>query len=175
MSRVISVICTLLFMSVSQSCGVYSLSGNTLNPAIQTVSIANFYNDSGGGPANLSQTFTEEIRDYYQTNTSLSLVSSDGDLQLDGSIVSWTVSPLAPQATGSAATTDVAGQERLTIGVKVIYVNTLDEDQNFERNFSFYADFDPARNTLTEVENQLIETIFDQIIFDIFNATVANW
>jgi hypothetical protein len=151
------------------------MSGNTLPPEVQTVSISNFFNDSGGGPANLSQTFTEELRDFYQQNTSLSLVNSDGDLQLDGSIVSWNVSPLAPQATGTASTTDRAGQERLTIAVKVVYVNAYDEEQNFEKNFSFYADYDPTRTTLTEVENDLIETIFDQIIFDIFNETVANW
>ncbi|MGB5979939.1 MAG: LptE family protein [Cyclobacteriaceae bacterium] len=175
MNKALFWLCTILIILVFQGCGVYSMSGNTLNPAIQTVSISNFFNDSGGGPANLSQTFTEELRDFYQQNTSLLLISSDGDLQLDGSIVRWNVSPLAPQATGTASTTDVAGQERLTIAIKVVYVNTFDEDQNFEKNFSFYADFDPTRNTLTEVENDLIETIFDQIIFDIFNETVANW
>jgi len=153
----------------------YSFTGASLSPHIKTIAIANFYNDSGGGPPNLSQQFTEEIKDYYARNTSLAVVNGNGDLQLEGSIVSYQFSPVAPQATGTNEQADRAGLMRLTITVKASYVNTRDDTFDFNnKTFSFYEDFSANVNPAT-VEEGLINTIFEQIIFDIFNATVANW
>jgi hypothetical protein len=160
----------------TSSCGVYSFTGASISPDVKTMSIQYFYNDSGNGPPNLQQTFTEEIRDYYQQNTSLELVESNGDLQLEGSITGYTVRPIAVTASGNPNQADAAGATRLTITVKVSYVNTKDEVFNFnDKSFSFYDDFDAVSTTLTAEEDQLIETISDQIIIDIFNASVANW
>lgn len=158
------------------SCGVYSFTGASISPDIKTMSIQYFYNDSGNGPPNLQQTFTEEIRDYYQQNTSLELVENNGDLQLEGSITSYRVAPIAVTASGDPNIADQAGTQRLTITVQVSYVNVKDEIFNFNnKSFSFYEDFNSTNTTLTAVEDQLIETIIDQIILDIFNASVANW
>jgi hypothetical protein len=170
-------ILTFLFLAIcTSSCGVYSFTGASISPDIKTMSIQYFYNDSGNGPPNLQQTFTEKIRDYYQQNTSLELVDSNGDLQLEGSITNYTVRPIAVTASGNPELQDAAGAQRLEITVKVSYVNTKDEVFNFEnKSFKFYDDFDATSNTLTAVEDQLIETITDQIILDIFNASVANW
>ncbi|MGM0581813.1 MAG: LptE family protein [Bacteroidota bacterium] len=168
---------TFLFLAIfTSSCGVYSFTGASISPDIKTMSIQYFYNDSGNGPPNLQQTFTEEIRDYYQQNTSLELVDNNGDLQLEGSITGYKVQPIAVTASGNPELADAAGAQRLTITVKVSYVNTKDEVFNFDnKSFSFYEDFDATSTTLTAVEDQLIETITDQIILDIFNASVANW
>ncbi|HET8859243.1 LptE family protein [Marivirga sp.] len=170
-------ILTILFLALfTSSCGVYSFTGASISPDVKTISIQYFYNDSGNGPPNLQQTFTEEIRDYYSQNTSLEFVESNGDLQLEGSITGYTVRPIAVTASGNPNLADAAGAQRLEITVKVSYVNTKDEVFNFNNKaFSFYADFDATSNTLTAVENQLIETITDQIVLDIFNASVANW
>ncbi|WKK80155.1 LptE family protein [Marivirga arenosa] len=166
-----------IFIAVfTSSCVVYSFTGASISPDIKTMSIQYFYNDSGNGPPNLQQTFTEEIRDYYQQNTSLELVESNGDLQLEGSITGYRVQPIAVTSSGNPNLADAAGAQRLTISVSVTYVNTKDEVFNFNnKSFSFYEDFDATSTTLTAVEDQLIETISDQIIIDIFNATVANW
>ena len=123
----------------------------------------------------MSQTFTEGLRDFYQRNTNLNLVESGGDLQLEGTIVGWELAPVAPTATGNSERGDVAGQQRLTIAVRVLFVNTQDEKQSFEKNFSYWADYDPTRTNLQLAEPALIEEIFERIIFDVFNATVANW
>ena len=68
----------------------------------------------------------------------------------------------------------MADLTRLTITIKVEYVNLADEDFNFNKNFSQFADFESGIG-LTAVEEQLIDEIFQQIILDIFNASVANW
>jgi hypothetical protein len=168
---------TLLFLIcfILSACGVYSFTGANISPDIKTISIQTFFNDSGNGPPNLSQTFTEKLKDYYQQNTSLAIVKDDGDLQLDGSIVRWDLTPVAPTASGDQNMPDAAGLMRLTITVKAEYINVKDDTFNFNKSFSFYDDFDPNRTTLTAVEDQLIDTIFEQIILDIFNSSVANW
>lgn len=154
-------------------CGVYTFTGT--NTTAQTITVLNFYNDTGQGPATMSQRFTELLRDYYQRNTSLSIVESDGDLLVEGSIVGYSTMPVAPIASGNDQQADVAGSTRLTIRVQVDFTNFANEEEDFSRSFSFYDDFDSQTTNLTAEEDQLIDTIFDQIIFDIFNGTVANW
>ncbi len=156
-------------------CGVYSFTGSSLGPEVKTITIQNFFNDSGAGPPNMSQLFSESIKDYYQQNTNLSLVDDNGDLLLEGSITRYDFTPVAPRASGSNEVADVASLMRLNITITASYVNTVDDEFNFDnRSFSFFADFN-AEQDPSSVEDQLIEEIFDQIIFDIFNASVANW
>jgi hypothetical protein len=162
----------LIFIMYS-SCGVYTFTGTNTNA--QTITVLNFYNDTGMGPATLSQQFTERLRDYYQRNTSLAIVETGGELVVEGSIVGYNTMPVAPIASGNDQQADVAGSTRLTIRVQVDFTNTLNEEEDFSRSFSFYDDFDSQTSNLTAEEDQLIDTIFEQVIFDIFNATVANW
>jgi len=162
----------IIFISFS-SCSVYTFTGTNTNA--KTITVLNFYNDTGQGPANLSQRFSELLRDYYQRNTSLTIVETGGELLVEGSIVGYNTMPVAPIASGNDQQADVAGSTRLTIRIQVDYTNILNEEEDFSRSFSFYDDFDSQTSNLTAEEDQLIDTIFDQIIFDIFNATVANW
>ena len=164
-----------LVLLTFQSCGVYTFTGAAISPEVKTISIQNFYNDSGGGPPVMSQQFTENVKDYYQQNTNLALVDEDGDLQLEGAIVRYDYEPVAPQSSGSDQVADVASEMRLTITVEATYINTYDDQYDFDgKTFSFFADF-PADLDPTAVEDELVEEILDQIIFDIFTATVANW
>jgi len=36
-------------------------------------------------------------------------------------------------------------------------------------------DYDPEKQDFNSIEATLVEEIYDAIILDIFNATVANW
>lgn len=168
------VLLVLMVNSLLSGCGVYSFTGAALSPDIKSISIQAFYNESEGGPPNMGQLFTESMRDYFQQNTSLDLRNNDGDLQFEGAITGYRVTPIATVASGDLNTGDVAGAQRLTITVKCSYVNTKDEDANFDKSFSFYADFG-ANDNFTAVEVQLIDEIFEQIVLDIFNASVATW
>ena len=166
-----------LFMFLT-GCGVYSFTGANISPNVKSISIQRFNDEIGTGPPNLSQLFTEKIRDYYQQNTSLSIVPTEGDLQIEGSIVGYQLSPMAPRASGSQQfeNTDIAALQRLTITVRVTYINTQDDSFDFDnQSFSFYQDYDPERQDFNSIESELVEFIYDQIVLDIFNATVANW
>ncbi len=155
------------------SCGIYSLSGAATTA--KTIQVDQFYNNTDLGPANLGQDFTNKLKDYYQQNSSLKVVPGDGELQIEGTIVQYSVSPISPVAGTSAVQPSQAALTRLTIGIKANYVDTKEPKNSFkDKTFSFYADFDNEKN-LIDVQEDLQKKIFNQIFLDIFNATIANW
>lgn len=163
----------IVLLSGLGGCGVYSFTGTSITA--ETLSITNFYNEADQGPPNMSQTFSDKMRDYFQSNTNLTLIPENGELQFEGTVVGYRLSPVAPTSSGDPNVADVAALTRLTIAVQVTYLNQTDPEFDFEdRTFSFYADYKNDLD-LTTVEDQLIDEIFDQIILDIFNASVANW
>lgn len=157
------------------SCGIYSFSGATLSPDIKTVSIDFFFNDAGSGPPNVGQTFTDKLKDYFSQNTSLAIVREEGDLHFEGSIVGYTFTPVAATATGDPNVPDAAALQRLNITVKVSFINTKEEVYSFDKNFSFFRDYDPNRESQAAIDGPITEEILDQIVLDIFTASVANW
>ncbi|MFL0683462.1 MAG: LPS assembly lipoprotein LptE [Algoriphagus aquaeductus] len=166
-----------ILLSILSGCSIkYSFTGTNINyELVKTFSVENFFNDSGGGPANMEQLFTESLKEYYQRNTQLELVRTNGDLQFAGAISRYSLSPQAVVSSGDPNLPDRAGQMRLTITVDVEYVNLTNEEENKKQSFSFFKDYDPRSVTLLDVESQLVEEIFETIIQDIFTATVANW
>ena len=68
-----------------------------------------------------------------------------------------------------------AAQNRLTVNVKIDFVNRKHPEESFEpKSFSAYQDFD-ATQSLDAVEAALCEDIVEQLCEDMFNATVAQW
>lgn len=158
-----------------EGCGAYSFTGASISPNVKTISIQTFYNNAPLGPSNMSAIFTEKIKDYYQQNTSLTLVDENGDLQLDGYIADYSITPVSASSSGNSNTGDLANVSRITITVFASYVNIHDDEFDFEKRFSFFVDFDQNQTDLPSEEQRFAEEIFDQIILDIFNASVANW
>ena len=154
-------------------CGVYSMSGAATSA--KTIAVDQFFNNTTLGPANIGQTFTNRVKDYYQQNSSLKVVPENGELHIEGTIASYDVTPVAPVSTGNVNDPNLAALSRLTIAVKVTYEDNTEPKNSFkDRTFSFYRDFDNNAN-FTAVQEDLEKKIIDQILIDIFNATVANW
>jgi len=143
-----------------------SLSGAQVGEA-KTLSVAVFVNNASLVQPTLSQSLTEDIRNYFQTQSPLRLVSTHGDMQLEGSIRDYRVTPVAVSSTS-------ASLNRLSITVSVKFTNTLDQSKDFEADFSRFADF-PASQNLVTVEQELIGQINQQLAQDIFNKAVINW
>lgn len=146
----------------------YSFTGASISPDVKTVSIEYFPNQAALVQPILSQTFTEKLKEKFVTQTSLELVTYGGDLSFEGAITGYSTKPQAVQGNETAAL------NRLTIAVKVNFVNSKDEKNNFEKSFSAFADYDSSKN-LEDVEEELIGECVDQLVEDIFNAAVANW
>ena len=162
----------LIYVSVIliTACSVpnYSFNGGKVHPDAKTISIAYFENSSSLGPSNLGQTFTESLRDLFQSQTKLELINGEGNLAYEGSITNYVVQPIAIQSNQTAS------QNRLTITVNVSYRSEVETGKDFEQNFTRFADFNSSQN-LSSVEGQLITEIFDQITQDIYNKTLGDW
>ena len=77
------------------------------------------------------------------------------------------------QATAVTAQ-EVAAQNRLTVTVRVVFTNRKYPEDDLDKSFSAYADYD-SNNSLDSVESGLCEEIIEKLVEDIFNATVAQW
>ncbi len=151
------------------SCGIYSFSGTSIQPDINTITIGYFEYRAMKVNPSLSNELTEAIRTRFRRMTRLEQVDTDGDLEITGEVTGYTV------AASAVAAGDVASKNRLTITVKVSFTNRKYPEDNFEdKNFSGYADYDSTLS-LDAVEAGLTTEIVDKLVEDIFNATVAQW
>lgn len=156
-------------IALVSSCGAYSFAGVDQGTA-STVSIDFFPNNSNLVQPELSQKFTEALRDIFIRQTSLELETRNGDLQFEGAITNYTIQPINAQANDLGA----VAQNRLTVTVNVIFTNNTDEKKNFEKNFSRFADFDSSEN-LSDVESALLDQITVELAENILNQAIGDW
>ena len=160
-------------MPLMQGCKVYSFSGAATTA--KTIAVDPFFNNTDLAPANIGQTVTNRVKDYYQQNSSLRVVPENGELHIEGIVSEYRINPIAPVANTDPNQPQVAALSRLTIALKVTYEDIIEPKNSFkDRTFSFYKDFDNNLN-FTIIQEDLEKKILDQILIDIFNATVANW
>lgn len=152
-----------------QSCGIYSFTGTSIQSDVKTVTINYFEYTAPKVNPSLSNMMTEGLQDKFTRLTKLEQVDMDGDLEIVGAITGYDVKATAISAKEQAT------QNRLTVNVKVTFLNRKYPEDDFEdKGFSAYADFD-ASQSLDAVEAGLCEEIVEKICDDIFNATVAKW
>ena len=118
--------------------------------------------------APLQQTFENALQDYIQRNTRLTITDGASDLEMSGEITGYALTP-------QAVTEDAyASKTRLTITVRVKYVDNKDDKNSIDQSFSAYRDFD-ATQLLIDVQDQLCQEISEELVDLIFNATLGNW
>ncbi len=167
-STVIFVIALAVVGLIVRSCGIYSFSGTSIQADVFTVNVHYFEYKALRVNPTLSNELTEALKDQFRRLTRLEQVDEEGDLEIVGEITGYDV-----KAMGITAN-EVASQNRLTVNVKIYFTNRKHPEDDFEKSFSAYADFD-ATQSLDAVESSLCEEIIDKLVEDIFNATVANW
>ncbi len=146
----------------------YSFTGASIAPNVKTFSVYYFPNRAKLVNPNLSQQFTDGLQEKLIKQTSLNQISENGDLEFNGQITEYDVRPM------NIVQGDLAAQNRLTIGIKVKFTNNKDHEQDWEKTFTAYEDFD-SNNSLSTVEDSLVPEIIKKLTDDIFNASVANW
>ena len=166
-----------LLLIVPLACGLsscrisYKLNGSAIDYNIyKTVSVGNFPIRAALVYPPLQQTFENELLDYIARNTRLSVLEGNtpADLELEGEITGYSLSP-------QAVTEDAyASQTRLTIQVRVKYTDTRAEGKDIDQTFSAYRDFD-ASQMLSDVQDELCQQISKELVELIFNATLGDW
>lgn len=165
MRHLIALISTLAIVA---GCGIYSFTGTSIQPDVKTITIPYVENKAIRINPSLSNDLTQALQDKFRKLTSLTQVEQDGDLELVCEITGYDVKATAVTAN------EVAAQNRLTVTVKVQFSNKKYPEDDVDKSFSAYADYD-TNNSLDAVEASLCEEIIDKLCEDIFNATVAQW
>lgn len=158
----------LLSLTWLPACGVYSFTGASIPPQAETFSVSYFPNDASMVQPTLSQYFTESLQDKLLRQTNLQLVDGVGHLHFEGVITDYQTEPVAISGD------DRAARNRLTITVSVSFYNEFDEDADFDRTFSRYYEYD-SNLSLSEVEDEAMEAITQELVEDIFNQAVVDW
>lgn len=166
MKKHLPFLASLLTLFLCSAC--YSFKGISIDPSINTFNVALFDDAANGTPPNYAVTFTERLRDKIRSESRLTNKDIDPDIQFSGSVTSFRVTAEAPEPG------ETTSFNRLTITVKVEYVNNRDEDNKWTKSFSYFDNFDAATNLL-DVQEQLIITINNQLVEDIFNFAFTNW
>lgn len=160
-------IATMLLMS---SCVIsYKFNGASIDySTTKTISIADFPNVASLVYAPLSNNLSDGIRDLFQRQTRLEQVRRGGNLEIEGEITGYTLTPMSVSADSYAAET------KLTITVKVRFTNNVAPEESFEKTYTAYQTFD-ASQMLTDVQDELCNTMIAEIAGQIYNDTVAKW
>ncbi|MFI0425354.1 MAG: LptE family protein [Flavobacterium sp.] len=159
---------TITISLLVNSCGVYNFTGRSEINA-KTFQVNYFQNNAELIEPGIERTFTLELQDIIQNQTNLNLVSQGGELLYEGEIVEYRITPMTATADQRAA------QNRLTIAVNVRFVNKNKEDDNFEKRFSFYYDFDANQQLVGSQLSSALDVIFERITQDVFNESLAKW
>jgi hypothetical protein len=134
----------------------------------KSISIADFPNVAPLVYAPLSTNLSDGIRDLFQRQTRLEVLRRGGNLELEGEITGYQLTPMAVSADSYAAET------KLTMTVRVRFTNNVNPEESFEKTYTAYQTFD-ASQMLNDVQDELCNTMITEIAELIYNDTVAKW
>lgn len=147
----------------------YKFNGASIDYAkVHSISIADFPNNAALVYAQLSNILSEGIRDIYSRQTRLTILPKGGDMELEGEITGYTLTPMAISADSYSAET------KLTLTVKVRFTNNVAPEESFEKTYSAFQTFDSSR-LLSDVQEELCGIMVTEIAESIYNDTVAKW
>lgn len=170
MTRSLHILFVLSAFALLAGCTIsYRMNGASIDYSkTKTIGISDFPNRAVLVYPPLSNDFSEALRDIFARQTRLSILPKGGDMELEGEITGYELTPMAVAADSYAAET------KLTIAVHVRFTNNKVPDESFEKTYTAYQTFD-ARKQLTDVQEELCKTMITEITENIFNETVAKW
>jgi hypothetical protein len=163
-------LCLLAFAAGLPACTIsYRFNGASIDySAIHAISIADFPNRAALVYPPLSANLSEAVRDLYARQTRLEILREGGQLEIEGAIVGYSLTPMAVAADSYAAET------KLTLTVTVHFTNNVVPEESFDKTYTAYQTFDASR-LLNDVQEELCNTMITEIAESIFNDTVAKW
>lgn len=155
---------------VAGGCSVsFSLNGSSIDyTKVKTISIDKFPIRCAYVWAPMESMFYNSVSDEYSHKTKLQVLKRGGDLQLSGEITEYS------QLNKSISSDGFAAQTQLKMTVNVRFVNNTKHEKDFEKTFSATAEYDSSQQ-LNAVQEELVQQMIDDIVDQIFNATVADW
>ena len=159
-----------MVIAMMPSCLIsYKFNGASIDYSkTKTISIAEFPNNAALVNPLLSNALSEGIREIYSRQTRLQLLPKNGDMEVEGEITDYALTPMAISADSYAAET------KLTLTIRVRFTNNKAPEENFEKTYSAFQTFNSSR-LLTEVQDELCAIMITELAENIYNDTVARW
>jgi hypothetical protein len=151
-----------------KGCGIYSFTGASIDPKINTIAIRYFPNRAEIVVPTLAQQFTDALMDKFRSQTKLRLVNGSADVVFEGEITGYFTQ------SGAIQSNDRPAQNKLTVTVRVRFTNNIKPEESFDQSFSRFELYGSTDN-ITSIEGKLILSILDQLTEDIFNKAFVNW
>jgi hypothetical protein len=148
--------------------GCYSFKGFNIDPEIETFYVSDFQVNSSNAPPSINQTFTELLKEKISRESRLQFADIDPDIEFSGAIGTYSVTAVSPEPGETTAF------NRLEISVSIQYTDNLDSESNWKNSFGHFEDYASSANLL-DLQDELIDNIFTQIIEDIFNKAFTSW
>ena len=159
----------ILIIALSMSgCKIYRFTDASVDPNWKTFSISQTINVATLQNPNAASSFTEKLKDKYLRDTRMVLIRESADLEFSAIITEYNIDPV------SITNTETTKQNRLNISVKLDCINKRDNTKNFSQSFRDGENYDASKQ-FSDVENDLVNTIFDRLVQQIFNRTFGNW
>ena len=147
----------------------YRLNGASIDyNLIKTITIEAFTNRAAYQWAPMAPMFNTSLSDIYNNQTKLRQVKRDGDLVLSGEITSY------DQTNKSISADGYSSMVQLKMSVTVKFRNNKNHNDDFDKSFTASREYD-ASQQLSAVQEELVQQMIDDIVDQVFNATVANW
>lgn len=134
----------------------------------KTITLESFSNRASYQWAPMAPMFNQTLSDRYNQQTKLKQVKRDGDLVISGEITSYDQTNKSIAADGYSSLV----QLRMTVNVK--FVNNKKHEQDFDKTFTANREYDSSQQ-LSAVQEELVQQMIDDIVDQVFNATVAIW
>ncbi len=151
------------------ACGIYSFSGIAIGPEIKTFEVRPFTNEAAIIIPSLDRQLTTELQDYILNQTNLDLTTKNGDIVYEGEIINYYIAP------NTATADQTAAENRLTIVVRMRYIDTKDENNDIEKNFSFFFDYSGTAQLTGSLEEEAYDVIIERLTQDMVTETLARW
>ncbi|MEM0963350.1 MAG: LPS assembly lipoprotein LptE [Bacteroidota bacterium] len=151
------------------ACGIYSFSGATIPDRLQTVAVPLVEDRSTGGPPGLDRILTDALVDRFADRSRLALEpdEADADAVVRATIERYTVAPAAVTSENAAAL------NRVTLSVRVVVADQVEDGDLLSRSFSASEDTEPAAGLAGEADAATLA--LEQIARDAFTAATSDW
>jgi hypothetical protein len=150
-------------------CAYYGFSGASIPAHLATVAVPLADDRARSGPPGLDQTLTEALIERFADRSRLALTPDEGeaDAVVQATIERYAVAPAA--VTGD----NVAALNRLSVSVRVVVTDRVQQRAMLDRAFQASEDFDPAEGL--DGEARAARAAIEQVARDAFTAATSDW
>lgn len=136
----------------------------------KTFTVKTLESNAANAPLSYAPNLSEDLKDGIQNNTRLVLNTKvgKGEVNIEGSVSSYSVVPVALQQGDNAA------KNRLSITAQFTIFITAPKEQTMKLTATRFVDYD-SNTDLASVESNLLDQINEQIVQDVINKLLANW